>query len=40
MFNGAGEGLPPSYKAAGSEHSYTHDIGFSGVLRKDQSGNS
>ena len=40
VFNGDGEGLPPSYKAAGSEHSYTHDIGFSGVLRKDQSGNS
>jgi hypothetical protein len=41
VFNGAGgAGLPPPYKTAGPEDSYTHDIGFSGVLRKDQSGNS
>ena len=41
MFDGAGgAGLPQPYKTADSESSYTHDIGFSGVLRNDQSGNS
>ena len=41
VFNGAGgAGLTPSYKTDHSDGSYTHDIGFSGVLRRDQSGNS